>query len=193
MSFYPLEHLPFYCCCCFLRPAEQKNSLSHPRLRRASSVPGMSSGVLLALLTPQAVLGSAVREQCWPQGSVSTNAPQNAAAISVLRSWGAAFDALQGQDVCHMATRAVAQTGVSEAAEDGCWPVQCVQVGQELVVQAFSLTTDTVRPGAAVGSAAAGAADAVKRWVASLAVAPAATGAIPDSLSQQNFPQLTHM
>ena len=153
----------------------------------------MSSGVLLALLTPQAVLGSAVREQCWPQGSVSTNAPQNAAAISVLRSLGAAFDALQGQDVCHMATRAVAQTGVSEAAEDGCWPVQCVQVGQELVVQAFSLTTDTVRPGAAVGSAAAGAADAVKRWVASLAVAPAATGAIPDSLSQQNFPQLTHM
>ena len=61
---------------------------------------GMSSGILLALLTPQAALGSAVREQCWPQGSVSTNAPQNAAAISVLRSWGAAFDALQGQDVC---------------------------------------------------------------------------------------------
>ena len=92
-----------------------------------------------------------------------------------------------------MATRAVAQTGVSEAAADGCWPVQCVQVGQELVVQAFSLTTDTVRPGAAVGSAAAGASDAVKRWVASLAVAPAATGVIPGSLSQQNFPQLTHM
>ena len=154
---------------------------------------GMSSGILLALLTPQAALGSAVREQCWPQGSVATNAPQNAAAISVLRSWGAAFDALQGQDVCQMATRAVARTGVPEGAADGCWPVQCVQVGQELVVQAFSLTTDTVRPGAAVGSAAAGAADAVKHWVASLAVAPAATGAIPDSLSQLNFPQLTHM
>jgi hypothetical protein len=153
----------------------------------------MSTGILLALLTPQAALSIAAREQCWPQGSVSTNAPQNAAAIRVLRSWGAAFDALQGQDVCQMATRTVAQAGVPDGATDGCWPVQCVQVGQELVVQAFSLTTDTVRPGASVGAAAAGAADAVKHWVASLAVAPAATGAIPDSLSQQNFPHLTHI
>ena len=153
----------------------------------------MSTGILLMLAQPQAALSSPLREQCWPQGSAATNAAQNAAAVQVLRSWSAAFDALQGQDVCHMATRAVAPADASGAAADGCWPVQCAQVGQELVVQAFSLTTDTMRPGAAVGAAATGAAEAVKRWLAMLPVAPAASGAISESLSQQNFPQLTRM
>ena len=152
----------------------------------------MSTGIALLLVSPQAAPSSLLREQCWPQGSVATNAAQNAAAIQVLRSWGAAFDALSGQDVCQMATRVSAPAGAAAAA-DGCWPVQCTQVGQELVVQAFSLTTETVRPGAAVGAAASGAADAVKRWLAALPVAPSASGSIPESLSQRNFPQLTRM
>tara|TARA_B110001452_G_scaffold261041_1_gene259333 strand:- start:4058 stop:4516 length:459 start_codon:yes stop_codon:yes gene_type:complete len=152
----------------------------------------MSTGMLLVLMQPQAAPGTTLREQCWAQGSAPTNAAQNAAAVSVLRSWGAAFDALEGQDVCHMATRAVAQA-LPNGAADPCWPVQCVQVGQELVVKAFSLTTDSVRPGAPVEAAAADASDTVKRWLVSLPVAPAAAGTIPSSLSQTNFPQLTHM
>ena len=152
----------------------------------------MSTGMLLVLLQPQAAPSRTLREQCWAQGSAPTNAAQNAAAVSVLRSWGAAFDVLEGQDVCHMATRAVAQALPSGGA-DPCWPVQCIQVGQELVVKAFSLTTDSVRPGAPVEAADADASDAVKSWLASLPVAPAATGTIPSSLSQTNFPQLTHM
>lgn len=91
-----------------------------------------------------------------------------------------------------MATRRVAQAQPNGAA-DPCWPVQCVQVGQELVIKAFSLTTDSVRPGAPVEAAAADASDAVKRWLVSLPVAPAAAGTIPSSLAQANFPQLTHM
>ena len=72
----------------------------------------MSTGMLLVLLQPQAASSGLVREQCWAKGSASTNAAQNAAAIKVLRSWGSAFDALDGQDVCHMATRVAA--GVRE-------------------------------------------------------------------------------
>ena len=73
---------------------------------------------MLILLLPSASASSLPREQCWPQGSAPTNAAQNAAAISVLRSWGSAFDALAGSDVCHMATRSAARKGAPSG-----WPL----------------------------------------------------------------------
>ena len=148
---------------------------------------------MLILLLPSASASSLPREQCWPQGSAPTNAAQNAAAISVLRSWGSAFDALAGSDVCHMATRSAARKGAPSGSAEACWPVQCERIGQELVVTAFSMTTDSVRPGVPLEAANADASSAVQRWLAALPVAPAAAGAIPASLSQSNFPQLTHV